>query len=48
MRATEGVLAVEVSVPDGADLDRFARVVKEHLERFGQRDELNVVWSGRS
>ena len=24
--------------------DRFAQVVKDHLERFGQRDELDVVW----
>lgn len=45
MRAVEGALAVEVSVPDGVDLAQFAQVVKEHLERFGRRSELNVVWS---
>lgn len=45
MRPVDGALKVEVSVPDDADIDRFAQVVKEHLERFGQRDELNVVWS---
>jgi uncharacterized protein len=44
MRPIEGALDVEVSVPDGADLARFAQVVKEHLERFGKRDELDVVW----
>ena len=37
-------LRVEASVPDGGDPDRFAQVVKDHLERFGQREELDVVW----
>lgn len=32
-------------MPAGAAVERFARVVKEHLERFGQRDELDVVWT---
>jgi hypothetical protein len=45
MRGGDGVLDVEVSVPDDADLTRFAQVVKDHLERFGQRDELNLVWT---
>ena len=31
-------------VVDDGDLERFAQVVKDHLERFGQRDELDVVW----
>ena len=44
MRPVEDALVVEVSVPDDADLTRFAQVVKEHLERFGRRDELDVVW----
>ena len=44
LRPVQGALEVEVSVPDDGDVDRFAQVVKEHLERFGQRDELNVVW----
>ncbi len=26
-------------------VERFAEVVARHLERFGQRDELDVVWS---
>lgn len=43
----DGTLAVEVSVPEGEDLARFAQVVKVHLERFGQRDELTVVWDDR-
>jgi hypothetical protein len=40
----DGALEVELSVPDGDDAARFAQVVKAHLERFGQREELNVVW----
>ena len=46
LRPIDGALAVEVAVPDDVDLDRFAQVVKDHLERFGQRDELDVVWTG--
>jgi hypothetical protein len=42
-----GVLHVEITVPDGGDADRFAEVVKDHLERFGQREELDLVWDGR-
>jgi hypothetical protein len=44
LRPADGALEVEVTVPDGDDSARFAQVVKEHLERFGQREELNVVW----
>jgi hypothetical protein len=47
LRGGDGALEVEISVPDDGDIDRFAQVVKDHLERFGQRDELNVVWSAR-
>jgi len=31
-------------VPADQDLARFAEVVKAHLERFGRRGELEVVW----
>lgn len=46
LRPEQGRLALEVSVPDGGelDVDRFAQVVAEHLQRFGQRDELHVTW----
>ena len=44
MRAEPGTLHIEASVPEDGDADRFAQVVKDHLERFGQRDELDVVW----
>lgn len=40
----EGALLVEVSVPGDGDAERFGEVVARHLERFGQRDELTVVW----
>src|SRR4051812_7466196 len=42
----DGRLDVAVSVPADGDLDvdRFAEVVAQHLERFGQRDELHVTW----
>ena len=40
----ESALAIEVTVPDGVDADRFATVVAEHLVRFGRRDELVVEW----
>jgi hypothetical protein len=46
LRAAPGVLQIEAAVPQGTDPDRFAQVVKAHLERFGQRDELDVVWAG--
>lgn len=44
LRPADRVLEVEISVPDGDDAARFAQVVKAHLERFGKREELNVVW----
>jgi hypothetical protein len=44
LRPVAGALEVEVTVAEGEDAARFAQVVKEHLERFGARDELDVVW----
>jgi uncharacterized protein len=44
LRPVAGALEVEITVPEGDDAARFAQVVKDHLERFGQRDELNVEW----
>ena len=44
LRAVEGLLEVEITVPEGDDAARFAQTVKEHLERFGPRDEVNLVW----
>ncbi len=46
LRPVDGRLEPEVSVPEEGevDVDRFAQVVAEHLQRFGQRDELHVTW----
>lgn len=44
LRPVDGALEVEVTVPEGDDAARFAQVVKSHLERFGQREELQLVW----
>ena len=44
LRPTDGALEVEIRVAEGDDAARFAQVVKEHLERFGQRDEVDLVW----
>jgi hypothetical protein len=46
LRPAEGRLDLEVSVPDDVDVDvdRWAQVVADHLQRFGQRDELHVSW----
>jgi hypothetical protein len=45
LRAESGRLLVEASVPEGVDADQFARVVAEHLQRFGTREELEVRWT---
>lgn len=44
LRPAASGLEIEVAVPDGGDVDRFGQVVAEHLQRFGQRDELAVEW----
>ena len=44
LRCEPDQLKVDASVPDGDDPDHFAQVVKAHLERFGSREELDVVW----
>jgi hypothetical protein len=45
LRPVHGALDVEVSVPDDSDAERFGQVVADHLQRFGKRNELEVVWS---
>ncbi len=44
LRPTDAELVVTIEVPEGADAARFAQTVKEHLERLGRQDELEVVW----
>ena len=40
----EGVLELQAGAADEAALERVTSVVGSHLERFGQRNELSVVW----
>jgi uncharacterized protein len=41
----DGVLTLRAQAPDAATLDRVQHVLGSHLERFGQRNELVVVWT---
>jgi uncharacterized protein len=41
----DGVLILRAQAPDAATLDRVQDVLGRHLERFGQRNELVVVWA---
>lgn len=40
----DGVLILRASAPDEEALARVEDVLGRHLERFGQRNELQVVW----
>ena len=37
-------LRMELTATDADELTRLEQVVGSHLERFGQRNELHVVW----
>ena len=41
----DGVLTLLAQAPDPETLDRIQNVLGRHLERFGQRNELTVVWT---
>ena len=41
----EDVLDLRVSAPSQPEVERLSQVVGSHLERFGQRNELQVSWS---
>jgi uncharacterized protein len=41
----EDTLDLRVSAPSQPEVDRLSQVVGSHLERFGQRNELQVSWS---
>jgi hypothetical protein len=41
----DGVLTLLAEAPDGDTLNRVQDVLGRHLERFGQRNELTVVWT---
>jgi hypothetical protein len=42
----DGVLTLIAEAPDAEALARVQHVLGSHLERFGQRHELNVTWAG--
>jgi uncharacterized protein len=42
----DGALELLATADSAASLDRVAHVVGSHLERFGQRNELQVSWLG--
>jgi len=44
LRTNAGTLELLASAPTAAELDRVTEVVGSHLERFGQRNELQVKW----
>ena len=41
----DGVITLRAEAPDAETLDRVQDVLGRHLERFGQRNELTVVWT---
>jgi uncharacterized protein len=41
----DGVLTLLAAGPDAESLDRVRDVLGRHLERFGQREGLSVVWT---
>jgi hypothetical protein len=44
LTAAGNALQLQVTAAGPAERDRVAHVVGSHLERFGQRNELQVVW----
>jgi hypothetical protein len=44
LRSEDAALELSASAAAPADLERITQVVGSHLERFGQRNELTVVW----
>ena len=45
VRSREDALDLRVSAPSAPEVERLTQVVGSHLERFGQRNELQVSWS---
>lgn len=44
----DGVLVLQAEAPDAEGLSRLEGVLGNHLERFGQRHELAVIWQRSS
>jgi hypothetical protein len=45
IKVGDGVITLRAEAPDQETLDRVQDVLGRHLERFGQRNELAVVWT---
>ena len=45
VRPGADVLELHATAPDAESLTRVTDVVGRHLERFGQRNEMHVVWT---
>lgn len=44
LQPADGHLLIQVTAPDPSTLTAIQEVVGGHLERFGRRNELEVVW----
>ncbi|KXK19883.1 MAG: hypothetical protein UZ15_CFX003001903 [Chloroflexi bacterium OLB15] len=44
MTATDTALLIRVQAPDAESFERVKLVVSDHLERFGRKEALTVVW----
>jgi hypothetical protein len=44
LRAQDAALELHAAATGPVELERITQVVGSHLERFGQRNELSVVW----
>ena len=44
LQSRDGALELHATAPDADGLDHITEVVTRHLERFGQRHELQVAW----
>ncbi|MFM9693093.1 DUF2218 domain-containing protein [Streptomyces europaeiscabiei] len=48
LQPAEDHILIRVTAPDESTLTTIREVVGSHLERFGRRNELTVVWEERS
>ena len=44
LHANDGTLTLDVGAANAENHERMERVIGSHLERFGRRDGLSVVW----
>lgn len=48
LRASSALLTVRLELKEDADEARMRRVVEEHLQRFGFREELVFLWNSNA